>query len=63
MYKLDFYLFFKQEYYCFVKMIGTCDAMQVPAGSDHEHWPVNKFQHILAHFSDQVNYLIVFAVV
>lgn len=39
-------------------MIGICDVMQVPAESDREHWPVNKFQHILAHFSDQVGYLL-----
>ena len=41
-------------------MIGICDVMQVPAESDREHWPVNKFQHILAHFSDQVKCLILF---
>ena len=35
-------------------MIDICDVMEVPAEDDHEHWPVNKFQHILAHFSDQV---------
>ena len=35
-------------------MIDICDIMRVPAEDDHEHWPVNKFQHILAHFSDQV---------
>ena len=46
---------FKQEYDCFVKMISICETMQVPAENDNEHWPVNKFQHILAHFSDQVS--------
>ena len=51
---------FQQEYHCFVEMIGICNVMQVPAASDREHWPVNKFQHILAHFSDQVKYLILF---
>ena len=36
-------------------MISICETMQVPAENDNEHWPVNKFQHILAHFSDQVS--------
>ena len=49
-------IFLKQEYHCFVEMISICDVMQVPAENDREHWPVNKFQHILAHFSDQVRY-------
>jgi len=38
-------------------MIGICDIMQVPSKCDQEHWPVNKFQYILAHFNDQVNYI------
>jgi len=58
--KLDdsFYkILFLQEYDCFLKMISVCGVVQVPTVQDQQHWRVDKFQHLLAHFSDQVTHV------